>query len=158
VSTTNALYGGMLQLRRPVLSLLLVVATGRAETSLENAFRAQALLGPEVWSQVIAVQNDSRGGVYPRTVHALVFELAGILWFYADVNGTQSFSLRYGQLEAEKADFGALLHAVDPGFVRWVQVEAQPKNPGDHRRPLPNGCFIESVVAWREISLRTARA
>ncbi|MCX6952754.1 MAG: hypothetical protein NTV51_11400 [Verrucomicrobia bacterium] len=40
------------------LSVTLFAAAG--DKSLEQARRAQALLGPEVWSQVIRVENDTR--------------------------------------------------------------------------------------------------
>ena len=80
-----------------------------AQSSLDNAFRAQAMLGADVWSQVITVRNARLGTLYPRKVHALVFEMASVLWFYTDLNGTQSFSLHYGQVEQEKNDFGPRL-------------------------------------------------
>ena len=122
-----------------------------ADRSLENAQRAQEMLGREVWSQVITIRNETRGGVYPRTVHALVFELAGLLWFYTDVNGTQSFSLHQNRLEQEKADFGPLLRDIDAGFRSWVVKERPTGSPGRWLSgELRNGCFIESVAALRQ--------
>ena len=116
-----------------------------ADLSLETARRAQVLLGPGVWSQVIRVENDARPSRYPRELHALVFELAGVLWFYTDTDGTQSFSLRRGRLAEEKADFAPLLRDIEPGFARWSVVPDGEATPGK----LPNGCFIDSVAALR---------
>lgn len=134
-----------------VLALVLVTA-GRAQSSLDAARRAQELLGPEVWSRVITIENENRHSPYPRTVHALIFELAGILWFYTDHDGTQSFSLHVGRVEEEKADFAPLLRDIDPGFRRWAGVERDPagRTRQDGDEPLRNGCFVESVVALRE--------
>jgi hypothetical protein len=124
---------------------LLGVALLRADDSLAHARRAQALLGPGVWSQVVHVENSTPRGTYPRELHALVFELAGILWFYTDTDGTQSFSLRRDRLAEEKADFGPLLRAIEPGFVRWGAAPDGDAKPGK----LPKGCFVESVAALR---------
>lgn len=78
------------------------------------------------------------------------FEMGGILWFYTGMDGTQSFSLHYGRLEQEKDEFDRLLRAIDPGFNRYeVLPEAMPIW-ANNRRPLRNGCFIDSVVALRE--------
>ena len=116
-----------------------------ADVSLETARRAQALLGPGVWSQVIRVENDAHASRYPRELHALVFELAGVLWFYTDTDGTQSFSLRRGRLTEEKADFAPLLRDIERGFTRWSVAPDGEATPGK----LPNGCFIESIAALR---------
>jgi len=119
-------------------------ALGRgADSSLAAARRAQAQLGPEVWSEIIRVENDARTARYPRVLHALVFEIAGVLWFYTDADGTQSFSLKRGRLAEDKADFGPLLRDIEPGFKRWTVVPDGAATPGG----LPNGCFIESVAA-----------
>ena len=126
--------------------LLLPLALAAA-TPLEHARRAQALLGPETWSRVLRIENAAGGGAYPATVFALVFESGGLLWFYTDADGTQSFSLHRDRLEEEKAEFGPLLKAIDPGFTRWAVVtDAEGAAPGGE---LPNGCFIESLAALR---------
>jgi hypothetical protein len=83
---------------------------------------------------------------YPQSLHAVVFELGGILWFYCDVDGTQSFSLHRDRLADEKNDFGPLLRAIDPGFEHWSVVADAPSAPAAGSE-LPNGCFIESVAA-----------
>jgi hypothetical protein len=141
----------------PLLVLLALAPLLRGAASLDHARRAQALLGPEVWSQVIEVENTAGGGSrYPAIVHALVFEFAGILWFYSDADGTQSFSLHQGRLAEEKADFAPLLREIDPGFARWA-VRPEIATPASETapalappaEPLRNGCFIESVAAWR---------
>lgn len=138
------------------LFVLLVTACPATDGSLGHARRAQALLGPEVWSQIIRVENSAPTRKYPRTLHALVFELAGVLWFYTDADGTQSFSLHRNRLAQEKADFAPLLRDLDRGFERWVTV-----GPGGEESDataaaaeLPNGCFIESYAALRRLVAR----
>ncbi len=120
----------------------------RGDDTLNHALQAQALLSSDVWSQVIRIENSHRAGRYPRVMHALVFELADILWFYSAVDGTQSFSLHRGRLAQEKADFAPLLRDIDRGFTRWTVVENVLLAAAPQVR-LPNGCFIESVVALR---------
>ena len=120
-----------------------------ADDSLKHVQQAQTLLGAEVWSQIVRIENSHRASRYPRELHALVFELADILWFYSPVNGTQSFSLHRGRLAQEKADFAPLLRDIDRGFTRWTVVENVPVAAGA-RVSFPNGCFIESVVALRD--------
>lgn len=129
---------------------LLIVASVvmRADGALANARLAQARLGPERWSRLVRVENEGRISRYPRVVYAVVFELAGILWFYTDTDGTQSFSLHKDRLAEEQADFGPLLRDIDPGFVRWRFVAPdEPPIAPDLRAELPNGCFIASVAA-----------
>ncbi len=146
-------YGGVLRRFVFLLGLVLFTALLRAATPLENARRAQALLGDGVWSQVIEIENAKGGASYPATVHALVFEFEGILWFYTDADGTQSFSLHRGRLAAEKADFAPLLREIEPGFGRWTVLPSLAPvttvSAGATTEPLRNGCFIESVAAWR---------
>ena len=120
-----------------------------ADDSLADACRAQALLGPEVWSRVIRIENEARLSRYAHIVHALVFELDGVLWFFTDADGTQSFSLQRGRLEEDKAGFGPLLREIEPGFARWSEIPAQLPSVAATGK-LRNGCFIESVAALRE--------
>ena len=138
------------------LFLWLAAACAGGDDSLVYARRAQALLGSGVWSQVLRIENHSGVSPYPRTVHALVFELAGILWFYTDLDGTQSFSLHRGRLAEEKANFEPLLRDIDPGFQRWTEVAADLKATQAHAvgAELRNGCFIESYVALRRLVAR----
>lgn len=129
---------------------LCLAASTRADESLLRTRQAQDLLGADVWSQVIRLEQTGRGSVYPNRTHALVFELGGILWFYHPANGTQSFSLHRDRLAAEKADFGPLLRDIDAGISGWVHVaRGGAKVPAVEPGKLPNGCFIESVVALR---------
>lgn len=130
--------------------VLASVAFAGEHSSLENARRAQTLLGVDVWSQVIRVENSGSTARYGRTVHALVFELVGILWFYTDADGTQSFSTHRGRLVQDKADFAPLLLDIDPGFKSWTVVPADltPRTPS--AEPLLNGCFVESVANLRQ--------
>ncbi|MBM3851534.1 MAG: hypothetical protein FJ399_00100 [Verrucomicrobia bacterium] len=140
----------------PLAFFLLAESLSGADLSLLHARRAQALLGPDVWSQIIRIENTDRWSNYPRVLHAVVFELAGILWFYTDFNGTQSFSLHRGRLAEEKADFAPLLREIDPGFQHWLAVELDLAATASVApdAPLPNGCFIESYAAYR---LRVSR-
>ena len=127
----------------PLLVALLCLAV-RADESLLHARRAQALLGRDVWSRVVRIENRAPD-IYPRTVHALVFEFAGRLWFYCSANGTQSFSVYADRLAADKADFGPLLREIERGFTRWRTLPAAEVAAG----PLDNACFIESIAAAR---------
>lgn len=139
----------MKTLARLLLIFALLYAALRADGTLAAARHAQALLGPDTWSRLIAIENTSAESRYPRALHALVFELAGILWVYTAIDGTQSFSLHVGRLEEEKADFGPLLREIDPGFRRWREVSGKPL-AAKRDVALPNGCFVESIVALRE--------
>ena len=126
-------------------------ATPAAGDALENVRRAQSLLGPDAWTRVIRIENRAEQSVYPREVVALVFEFAGILWFYTETDGTQSFSLHRNNLAAEKADFAPLLHDIDPEFAAYTLVPPRLRPPHPSRpEPLRNGCFIESIAALRE--------
>ena len=133
------------------LFISITVVASAGDKSLEQARRAQALLGSDVWSQVIRVENRDRTAHYPRVVHALVFEFADMLWFYTSSEGTQSFSLHRGRLAEEKADFAPLLREIHPGFTKWT---VEPGAPAVVDGNLRNGCFIESVVALRDRLLR----
>ena len=135
-----------------VLLLAIFPVLGRAIDSptKEAAWQARLMLGEGVWAKVLRIGNDNPAGPYPATVYATVFEMGGILWFYTGMDGTRSFSLHYGRLEQEKGEFGRLLRAIEPGFNRYdVLPEAMPAG-AHNRRPLRNGCFIDSVVALRE--------
>lgn len=132
----------------PVFALGVMVVVVRASPTLPQVRQAQAVLGSDIWSRIIAIENVAPRSEYPRELHALVFELAGLLWFYTPADGTQSFSLHRDALAEEKADFGPLLRAIEPGFRRWREVEAGDVAPSG--TALPNGCFIESVVALRQ--------
>jgi len=129
--------------------LLFLIAVGlHASDSLGEARRAQSLLGPGVWSQVIEVENRPGGGRHPAEVFALVFEFEHILWFYTDTDGTQSLSQYVGRTAQDKADIGPLLKGVDSGFAAWKVVpDGQAGAPSEGR--LRNGCLIESIALLR---------
>lgn len=107
-------------------------------------------MGPETWSRIVRVENANRASHYPAVVHALVFELGGLLWFYTATDGTQSFSLHANNLEAEKSDFGPLLRDIEQGFVRHEVLPEVEAAPLRRRGALPAGCVIESYAALRE--------
>jgi hypothetical protein len=145
---------------RVALLLLLAVAGGcfaNAEDGLSDATAARRLLGPEVWSRIVRIENAPPHGLekrtpYPPTVHALVFEISGILWFYCDADGTQSLSRRYGSVEADKADPGPLFKAISPRFGPWSWVDNSADSEGAAAPPPPNACFIECIAELRRRS------
>jgi hypothetical protein len=137
-------------LTRSLLIFLLFTTAVAGQTALRQVKQARALLGGDVWSRVIRVDNTARHGIYPSPTYALVFEFNGILWFYTPYDGTQSFSIYRGRLEQDKNDFTPLLRAIARGFASYTVV---PETAGEARKPawiLPNGCFIESLVALRQ--------
>jgi len=99
------------------------------------------------WARVLRVENNNPRSQYPRTVYATVFEFAGLLWFYTETDGTQSFSLHRGMLAGEKADFRPLLRDIDPGFAAFEVLPDSDPLFARSAEALPNGCFIESVAA-----------
>lgn len=137
--------------RSALLFLLSLPAFVLGAGSLDHAAKARAMIGEETWSRVIEVENTSGNGFYPKRFHALVFELGGILWFYADAEGTQSFSLHKNNLAREKADFAPLLRAIDPGFVahRILTEDELSRVAAAGVKSIPNGCFVESYASLR---------
>lgn len=127
------------------------IASPASNNSFESARRAQAMLGAETWSRLIKIENRAARSAYPRKVFALVFEFAGILWFYTDSDGTQSFSLHRNNLAEEKSDFWPLLRDIEPGFVGYEVIASIAGDiADDEMEPLRNGCFIESIAALGE--------
>lgn len=148
---------------RPRLLLLVILIAAAVlpvsadlGTSFEHARIAQATLGPDTWSRVIRVENENKKSIYPESFHALVFEFAGVLWLYVDVNGTQSLSLHRNRLAQEKADLLPLLREIEPGFRRWRPADDGASST-DEIRALPNGCFIESIAEWQNLVKSGAR-
>lgn len=136
------------------LWLVSLTPVSGAVPSHAAAHQARRLLGPEVWSQVLRIENDDPRSPYPLTVYATVFELGGILWFYTGMDGTQSFSLHRGRLAEEKTEFPRLLQAIDSGFTRYqIMPEAAVEFAGASAS-LPEGCFIESVAALQDMLRR----
>jgi hypothetical protein len=122
-----------------------------ATDGLGDAIGARSMLGASTWARLVRIENSNprgpwRRGAYPRVVHAVVFELSGILWFYTSTDGTQSLSLTRGTLERDKANPGALFRAIDRGFTSWTWVEEPAGAWNVASRTPPNACFIESVA------------
>lgn len=141
--------------RRLLLTLLLIASPLFGSSALEHARQARAMIGPEHWTRIIRIENTHRRSVYPREVYALVFELGGVLWFYTDINGTQSFSLHLNNLAEEKANFAPLLQDIEPGFAGFTEVPDDDATPPPRaHEALPNGCFIESYAALRAQAAR----
>jgi hypothetical protein len=134
---------------------LLFAASLRAG-SLESAFQARAMIGGEVWSRVLRIENAGVGRTsrYPAEFHGLVVAFEGRLWLYTEFDGTQSISRYAGRLEQDRADLGPLLQAVEPGLTRFEDVT-------DHRpfgvlaRPPPYHCFPAAVAHWQKLQRET---
>ncbi|MES1167772.1 MAG: hypothetical protein ABUL61_01245, partial [Oleiharenicola lentus] len=138
--------------RSPLLAtgLGLLLAVPALAGSRESAYRARELIGPEVWSRVVHIENQP--GVasrYPGEFYALVVEFADVLWFYTEYDGTQNLSLQRGQVAADKANLGALLRAVDPALQEYTLAPEVSEPIGEAVIP-PNGCFLACLVRWRE--------
>lgn len=142
--------GGVKSPFRHLLLFILCSAALSGQPALDQVRQARALLGDDLWAQVIRVENTARHSVYPATTYALVFEFNGVLWFYTPYDGTQSLSLYLGRLAQDKADLAPLLREIERGFGRYVELPAAPASPLPAAGQLPNACFLESVAALRE--------
>ena len=123
-----------------------------ASDGLSSALAARSLLGPAIWARVVRIETAGPqgmlgGGAHPRAMYALVFELSGILWFYEESSGTQSLSLTTGSLEADKADPGPLLRAIERRLAAWSWAPEETDSRARRSQTPPNACFIESVAA-----------
>ncbi len=138
----------------PFVLLLLTTAVVSADT-LSSARTARALLGPDLWSRVLSIENTHGTARYPAQLYALVFELEGRLWIYTGLDGTQSLSLYANRLERDKADLGPLLREVSPALARFEDVtDALPSrlvSRVKETEDLPNGCFVKCVARWRAL-------
>jgi hypothetical protein len=125
--------------------------------SRESAFRAQELAGPDVWSQVIRIENAEprETARLPEHFYGLVVVFADIVWLYTEFDGTQNLSPRRGQTTADIANLGELLRAVDPHWVGF-EVATQPPLPAELPLSPPNSCFPACVAQWQEL-MRTKR-
>lgn len=120
--------------------------------SLESAFQARAMIGSEVWSRVVRIENERAGRAsrYPAQFHGLVVAFEGRLWLYTEFDGTQSISLYAGRVEEDQADLGPLLRAIEPGLTRFEDVtDRQPF--GILARPPPYHCFLAAVAHWQKL-------
>ncbi len=131
---------------------LLVLVSVLHAGSRESAFQARAMLGPEVWSRVLRLEHDRSGrdSPYPEAFHALVVEFEGILWLYTEFDGTQTLSRYAGRVDADRADLGPLLRAIEPGLVRFEDVTDRPPS-ALAAEPPPYACFPASVARWTEL-------
>lgn len=139
------------QLRFVALGLLLAVSLSAG--SRETAFQARAMLGPDIWSRVLRIENARAGrhSRYPAEFHALVVAFQGILWFYTEFDGTQNLSLYAGRLEQDRADLGPLLRAIEPGLKRFEDVtDHRPDSILAASRP-PRACFLASIAHWQQL-------
>lgn len=129
-----------------------MVLVGALRAELGAVYRAQSLLGPETWSQVVRIDNAQPNSAHPAVVYALVFELERRLWIYAPHSGTESLSLVANRLERDKQDLAPLLREIHPGFRRHTRLPARfGFLPGPDDAPLPHGCFVEAVAYVRTL-------
>lgn len=143
-----------------IYRLLLVAflfATTGLLASVESVRRAQSRFGSEVWTQAIVITNTDSTAVYPKTTYALAFEFNSILWLYTPYDGTQSLSLYRGRLSQDQANLLPLLKEIHSGFVSYTELPADPAFVPDESDLLPNGCFVESLTAARELLARGDR-
>jgi hypothetical protein len=117
----------------------------KTQDSLGPVRRAQELLGPASWSEILRIENTAAASRYPVVLYALVFQLDSALFFYTPVDGTQSLSRYLNHAEADKGDLGPLLLAIDAGFTRWNVVAPEPA-AAPEKGAVPNGCFIEAIA------------
>ncbi len=133
----------------PLLAVAASLRVAGSDSSLQNAYRAQHLLGPNIWTRVIRVRNAAPSSRYPAEVDAVIFQVADILWFYSDRDGTQSLSQYLHRSESDKGNLGPLLLGIDRGFVAWADAPPLPEAL-KHEGRIPNGCFIESLALLRQ--------
>lgn len=132
-----------------VLLAALIARAATAPSNLEAVKGARQLLGRDVWSRVLEIENTGSTSLYPKITYALVFEFNDILWFYTPHDGTQSLTLYANQLDHDKTHLQPMLTEIHKGFSRFREL---PEGAWDSVvGALPNGCFIESVVALREL-------
>lgn len=127
-----------------ILPVLAAPAADPADLAAVAAARRE--LGHRHWSAALAIRNTRPGRPYPAVTHGLAFEFVDALWFYCPTDGTRPLSLRQHEVEADKAALRTLLRRIDRGFVAWRELtpeELATVAPAD--KPLPNGCFVESV-------------
>ncbi len=144
----------MRALRLMVCGLVLFSLAFRRADPAGAAFRAQALLGPGVWSRVLRITNNhpGKGSHYPAEFYGLIFAFEGMLWLYTELDGTQSLSQLRGRLAADQANPGPLLLAIERGLTTFVDVTGREAVPANFATgPLPHDCFIRCVARWQEL-------
>jgi hypothetical protein len=131
------------------------IAGAAIPTDLAAVVGARAELGDQHWNAVLLIRNGCPDRPYPRDTYALVFEFVDALWFYCPVDGTRPFSVKQHQVAADQAAMGPLLRRIDRGFTDW-----RPLTPAElaavaaAAKPLPNGCFVESLGEARRREAR----
>src|SRR6187455_2988907 len=134
-----------------LFGVMLLVVTPLFAGSRESAFLAQQMLGPQVWSRVVRIENEpAEHSRYPAEFHGLVIAFADILWFYTEYDGTQNLSSRRGQLAADQADLEKLLREIHPNLTRFtIETDAPPAH--DLPQVLPNACFVACLKHWAKL-------
>jgi hypothetical protein len=127
-----------------LLALALFAASpAAAHTSPEPALQAQDMLGREIWSRVVKLENYNRHSRYPATVYATIFEFDDVLWFYTS-SGTQPLSRSRNRVDQYKQNLLPLFRSIDRGFSSFEFVAGGQDEPTGLAQ-LENGCVIESI-------------
>jgi hypothetical protein len=135
-----------------LIALGFLLVTSLYAGTRETAFQARAMLGPDVWSRVLRIENENpgRNSRYPAEFHGLVVAFEDRLWLYTEFDGTQTISRFAGRLEQDRADLGPLLRAIEPGLARFEDVTDR-RPFGILARPPPYHCFPATVAQWLKL-------
>jgi hypothetical protein len=132
------------------------VAQARSESDLldgVSVFQAQRLLDESTWSQTIRIQNRRPNSVFKATVWALAFEFGGRIWVYMPQVGSQTPTVKIGQLETDKVDLNIVLKRINKGFGSYEVMSANATIIAgvEQGRDVPNACLLESLAALRKM-------
>lgn len=125
------------------LAALFSPAFAAAHTAPEAALQAQEMLGQDIWSRVVKLENSNEKSRYPSTLYATVFEFDKVLWFYTST-GTQPIELSRNRVSNFQEDLLPLLKTIEDGFSSATIVPPG-RRVSDDFPQLENGCVIESI-------------
>ncbi len=134
---------------KAILCFLCLIALGtllQASGDIEHVLKARSLLGADLWSKVLKIQETSRTN---QVSYALVFEFNRVLWYYSPLEGTRSLSHRIGRAVEDKQRVLDLVKSLFPKLllVESIDIPQLSKPAGGS---IPNGCFISSIAALRD--------
>lgn len=161
-------YGATIARFSPVLmGVLLLALSGSAalaQSSRASAYQAQRLLGGEIWSEVVEIENTAPSAAFPARFAATLFYFDRHLWFYTESEGTFRLSRLRRSLAGQKAKLPWLLKAAHDGFRAYSVLPSAAAGPVETPAAvgLAKGCFIESIYHLRRLaaegrSLESAR-
>src|SRR5699024_9178481 len=112
--------------------------------------QAHQMLGPEIWSQVVKLENRNDKSRYPSTLYATVFEFNDVLWFYTST-GTQPIERSRNRVDAYRNNLLPLLKNIERGFRSLSVLPSNKVVTTDIELPqLENGCVIESIYSFEQ--------